>query len=260
MKSSEGRHATERFSNRVEHYVRSRPSYPAVALDLLEESCGSFKGATLADIGCGTGILANLLLDRGAEVIGIEPNAPMREAGERLLKSYPGFHMQAGTAESTGLNDESVDGIAAAQAFHWFDPPRARAEFVRILRPGGFVALLWNTRVKEGLPFQEEFEQFVQQFSIDYNKINHSETAGEEIIRRFFAPASCLYAAYPHQQLFDFDGLLSRVLSSSFMPDAQHPQFPAMREALQALYRRHAHQGRVSFDYKTEMYFGRLTA
>src|SRR5438876_6048912 len=135
---------TQRFSNRVENYVRYRPGYPKEVLTLLKAECGLKADSIIADIGSGTGILAELFLASGNRVFGVEPNREMREAGERLLQAYPRFTSIAGTAEATTLPNQSVDFITAGQAFHWFDRAQCLREFERILRPGGWVVLVWN--------------------------------------------------------------------------------------------------------------------
>ena len=89
---------TERFSNRVENYIRYRPGYPPELLDCLRQNCGLTKGSMIADVGSGTGKLAELFLENGNRVFGIEPNHAMREGGERLLSKYPNFSSEAATA------------------------------------------------------------------------------------------------------------------------------------------------------------------
>ena len=141
--------ATSRFSDRVENYVRYRPGYPAEVLRTLNTACGLSPGHVVADIASGTGIWTRMLLENGNPVFGVEPNTVMREAGERLLATFPNFTSVAGTAEATTLPDQSVDFVTAAQAAHWFDRERARREFVRILKPGGWLVLLWNERLTD---------------------------------------------------------------------------------------------------------------
>ena len=109
---------TRRFSNRVEHYIRYRPSYPPAVIDCLEREFGLTAAYVVADVGSGTGILTELLLRHGNTVFGIEPNADMRAAAERLLREYPAFRSIAGVAERTTLPTASVDWITAGQAFH----------------------------------------------------------------------------------------------------------------------------------------------
>src|SRR5467141_5189863 len=140
---------TERFSSRVENYVRYRPGYPSAAIDLLKTRCGLSPGAVVADIGSGTGILTELLLESGALVIGVEPNDGMRAAAEAHLRAQARFRSVNGTAEATTLAPASIDLLVAGQAFHWFEVEKARREALRVLRSGGFGELLWNERPSE---------------------------------------------------------------------------------------------------------------
>src|SRR5215469_16795520 len=138
--------AKQRFSNRVTDYARYRPSYPPELLDLLRMECGLQHEQNIADIGSGTGLLTKLFLENGNRVFGVEPNGEMRSAGEEVLRGYPNFTSIDGSAEATTLADSSVDFISAGQAFHWFDVELARGEFRRILKPGGWVVIVWQDR------------------------------------------------------------------------------------------------------------------
>lgn len=133
---------TRRFTGRVESYARHRPSYPWAVIELFERECGLASDSVVADVGSGTGILSTLFLENGNRVFGVEPNAEMRAAAERLLGDRSRFTSVAGTAEDTTLEAGSVDLVVAGQAFHWFDAGRARAEFARTLSPDGWVALI----------------------------------------------------------------------------------------------------------------------
>ena len=137
---------TKRFSDRVEMYVKYRPHYPTAVLACLQEECGLTETAVIADIGSGTGILTKLFLDNGNRVYGVEPNDEMREAAESYLADYAKFVSVNGRSEATTLPDHSVEFITAGQAFHWFQWQETKAEFKRILKPNGIVALVWNER------------------------------------------------------------------------------------------------------------------
>ena len=139
--------ATSRFSDRVENYVRYRPGYPPEILPVLSAECGLTRDHVIADIASGTGIWTRTLLENGNPVYAVEPNVDMRQAGDRLLADFPRFTSVAGSAEATTLPDASVDFVTAAQAAHWFDRPRTRREFLRILKPQGWLVLLWNERL-----------------------------------------------------------------------------------------------------------------
>ena len=154
--STEVLRPTERFSDRVADYVRYRPGYPPELLECLQRNCGLRPQWVVADVGSGTGLLAKIFLENGNRVFGIEPNAAMRAAGEEFLRGLDQFTSQEGRAEATGLPARSVDLITAGQAFHWFDRRRARAEFERILKPGGWVALVWNER-RTSTPFLADY-------------------------------------------------------------------------------------------------------
>src|SRR5438132_150300 len=136
--------ATTRFSDRVSDYARNRPGYSGEILELLRRECGLTRQSVIADIGCGTGLLAKLFCEAGNRVYGVEPNGKMLESARESLNDCAGFVPVAGRAEATTLADRSVDFITAAQAFHWFDKEAARREFARILKPRGWVALIWN--------------------------------------------------------------------------------------------------------------------
>src|SRR5580698_5790113 len=158
LRSMPATNSTSRFSDRVENYVRYRPGYPPEVLEKLKCECGLTSGHPIADIASGTGIWTRMLLENGNRVFGVEPNAEMRAAGERLLAPFANFTSIAGTAEATTLPDDSLDFISAAQAGHWFDRAKARQEFVRVLKPGGWLVLLWNERVTDSTAFLRDYE------------------------------------------------------------------------------------------------------
>jgi SAM-dependent methyltransferase len=243
---------TERFSDRVQDYSRYRPSYPAALLDHLQ-GYGLGPDASVMDVGSGTGILTELLLERGAIVHAVEPNGPMRAEAERRLGDNPRYHSVAGTAEATGLPAASVDLITAAQAFHWFDIAPTRAEWARVLRPGGWVALIWNERKKEG------------EFSLGYGKLANGfvDEAGQER-RRLANPDAQIAAFFRHEkfsfdnhQVLDLAGVKGRALSSSFWPQSG-PAFEASMQELEALFSLHQEDGLVRLDYVTEVFVGQL--
>ena len=249
--------ATRRFSERVEHYVRARPSYPDAIVDLLVEELGHRPGETIADIGSGTGLSAIPFLKRESQVVGVEPNAEMRDAATRFLAPYPGYRTVEGRAESTGLDDASVAGILVGQAFHWFDAEAARAEFRRILVPDGWVALVWNRRKIYSSPFLELFEAFLLEHGIDYRQVDHTKIR-MDTIREFFESDDVRLRKLDNEQRFDLDGLRSRVLSMSYMPSPGHERHPAMIEALEKLFEEHQVDGTVRVEYDVLVYLGRF--
>ncbi len=248
--------ATSRFSDRVENYVRYRPGYPREALRTLKAECGLTPSHVVADIASGTGIWTRMLLENGNPVCGVEPNAEMREAGERLLAAFPKFTSVAGTAEATTLPDHSVDFVTAAQAAHWFDRERTRREFVRILKPGGRLVLLWNERLTDTTKFLRDYEQLLLTYGTDYQEVRHERTT--DAVNEFFDPAPFQKRVFPMRQEFDYAGAEGRLLSSSYAPGPDHPQHATMLRELRRIFDAHQAQGQIVFDYQTRMFFGRL--
>lgn len=248
---------TQRFTNRVDTYVKFRPSYPKEAIDYLYEVVGLSLSSHVADIGAGTGIFSKLLLERGSKLTAVEPNQAMREAAESALGGNPNFCTATGSAEHTGLPDQSVDFIVCAQAFHWFDRPAAQIEFRRILKPGGKAVLVWNSRLTHGTPFLVEYEQLLHRFSTDYVQVNHKNISPEELAL-FFKEGDLHEGRFQNRQLFDFQGLSGRLLSSSYSPAPGHPNYEPMMAELRKLFDRNEYMGTVSFDYETEVFWGEV--
>jgi SAM-dependent methyltransferase len=248
--------STKRFSNRVENYIKYRPGYPEEILNVFRDEMGLTASSAIADIGSGTGISARLFLENGNPVFGVEPNEPMRRAAEEFLKEFPNFTSIDGTSTATNLPEASVDFVIAAQAFHWFEPEKTRTEFKRILRPNGYVALIWNERQTGSTDFLREYEQFLLHFAADYTKVRHENT-GEKELRAFFGNEFSV-AAFKNEQVFDFAGLKGRALSSSYMPAEGDERYDDMIEALQALFTKHQEQGKITILYDTRVNYGHL--
>jgi len=249
--------ATQRFSSRVENYVRYRPGYPNEIVNLLKNECGLDPGWTIADIASGTGIFTRLLLENDNRVLGVEPNVDMRHAGEEYLKQYPKFSSVAGTAEATSLPNRSVDLVTAAQAAHWFDRPKARQEFVRILKPDGWVALIWNERLTDGSPFLRDYEKLLATYGTDYQEVRHERTTDE--IAEFFAPSPFESRELPNRQEFDYEGIEGRLLSSSYTPQPDDPKYAPMLQELRRIFDAYKKDGKVAIEYATRVFYGQIS-
>ena len=245
---------TQRFSDRVADYVRFRPGYPAGVFDALRADAGLTEASVVADVGSGTGISAEPFLRAGNAVLGVEPNAEMREAAERLLASCPRLTSIDGTAEATTLADGSVDLVVSGQAFHWFRPDEARREFARILRPGGRVALIWNVRQLDTTPFLRAYEALLQRFGTDYQIVTHRTVDEVRLHNLFDGPFTT--HTFDNAQQFDLDGLRGRLLSSSYAPAAEHPDHESMIAELARVFEEHEEDGTVAFLYGTKVYVG----
>ncbi len=250
------RASTQRFSNRVENYLRYRPGYPPQIVDLLRGECGLSREAIVADVGSGTGKLTELLLPHAKQIFAIEPNPEMRMAGEHLLRGYSNFTSIFATAEATTLPDHSVDLIVAAQAFHWFDRDRAKAEFSRILKPGGYVALIWNDRQTDSSPFLKAYEELLRSCGTDYQHVNHRNVTAEKLQQFFGRPPNG--KSFPNHQCFDYEGVRGRLLSSSYAPAEDEPDCAAMLNQLRTIFETYVQNGAVAFRYDTLVYYDPL--
>ena len=247
---------TGRFSGLAEVYAKCRPDYPAEAVDFILARCGLAPGARLVDVGSGTGISARLFARRGLEVIGVEPNADMRRqaAAEPLPPGVPRPSYRDGRGEATGLPDAFVDAVLAAQAFHWFEPETALREAHRILKPGGWVVLLWNERDNADA-FTAAYGAVVRSAPEAARVEGPRGRAGEPLLSSpLFEEAR--RDLFRHRQEVDLQGLLGRAFSASHAPREpdRAEQFAA---DLQAVYHRFQRDGQVVICYETAVYTGR---
>lgn len=247
---------TSRFGDRVTHYARARPSYPAGILDFLASDFGLAAGQVAADLGSGTGIFAGLLLDRGLTVHAVEPNAPMREQAERAFSGRAEFISHAARAEETGLPGDAFDWVTAAQAFHWFDVERVRTEVRRILRPSGCCALVWNDRQIETSAFARAYEEFLIDWSVDYEAVKASYENPADIAR--VLGANFVKRSFTHAQDMDRDAFRARQQSASYVPKSDTLRGREMMYALDELFDEYQSAGLVRFDYNANVYCARI--
>lgn len=243
-----------RFTGRVANYVKYRPGYPDAILHLLEKEIGFDQFKDVADIGSGPGKLSRLFLNNENLVYGVEPNDEMREAGEKLLKDYINFISINGTAEFTTLADRSIDIIVSGQAFHWFDSEKAKIEFNRILKPGGYVVLIWNKRDSETSKFMQEYEKLICECCPEYNS---GLNLDEKVFNKFYGVKNFRLANFKNQQVFDFAGLKGRMLSASYVP-TENSASKEILNKLKDIFDKYNKDGKIKFEYNTQVYFGKI--
>jgi len=248
---------TERFSNRVDNYVKYRPHYPKEIISYLNTEINFNASFAVADIGSGTGILTELFLQNGNPVFAVEPNEAMRLKAEELFGNYKNFTSINGTAENTTIKNNSVDLIVAAQSFHWFDAIKTKEEFKRIAKPNAFAALIWNERQVES-DFEKGYENFLLKYATDYSTVNHKNIS-EEKIGAFFYPGKFTVKAFENNQVFSFEGLKGRLLSSSYIPLENNDRFTLMINELKELFEKYQQKEEVFFNYITKVYSGKIS-
>lgn len=237
-----------RFSGRAGEYAKYRPNYPEEAIDAILEGFGGHeRSSVVADVGAGTGISARQLAGRGLRVFAIEPNPVMRAAAE----AHEGVEFREGTAEATGLDNDSVELVTCFQSFHWFDPQPAFGEFHRILKPGGRLALAWNDR--------DLFEPTTMIYNeiVDVASNRVAVEKGRDEVGEL--PSSPLFTAFELQvfsqrQSLDREGLIGRARSSSQIP-LEGPVHERMVGALVELWEEEKDErGMVPLTYKTKVF------
>ena len=245
-----------RFDNRVASYALHRPRYPQAVLTQLQTGFGLTPEMAVADIGAGTGLLSELFLRNGNFVYVVEPNATMLAKAEQLLGDLPGFQSVDGRSEATGLPLASVDWVVAGQAFHWFEPTATRAEFQRILKPGGHVALVWNSRREEGTSFLRGYQSLLEEFGTDYRQVDHKFVVDGAGLTRFFAPGAWVEASFVNEQVLDWAALVGRLTSTSYVPAPGDERYEVMLARLAALFAANQQAGIVTMVYDTKLCVG----
>jgi SAM-dependent methyltransferase len=205
-----------RFTGLAAVYARCRPNYPAAAIDFIIGQCQLTRGALLVDVGCGTGISARQFAERGLRVLGIEPNADMRRQAQEETGAGLAFSVHDGRAEATGLPATSADAVLSAQAFHWFDAEVALREFHRILRQGGWAALMWNERDEDD-PATAAYGRIVGSGK-EAAAVEGPRRQGRLALGRSPHFHRAEQRLFGHAQTVDEDGLLGRAFSASYAP------------------------------------------
>lgn len=242
------------FARKVLDDQASRPDYPAALFQrLLRERPAP---ADVADLGAGTGLFTEGLLDAGYRCTAVEPDPGMRAAADGRLGHRAGYGSLDGVAERLPLATASMDLITAAQAFHWFDVPRARAECQRVLRPGGSVLLVWNER-EPAAAVHRALDRVFATFggALRSAQLKHDERSA---LPAFFGSMPSPWAT-PHVQHLSAEGLLALVFSRSYMPVRDSEAGREVEREVARLHQTHAEpDGHVRLPYRTEAFLGRL--
>lgn len=247
---------TQRFTGRAEAYSKYRPTYPQGVLDILKEKIHFDSSKVVADIGSGTGILSKLFLEHGNRVFGVEPNADMRNKAESSLAGFPNFISLNGTAENTSLKDRSVDLISIGQALHWFDPVKSWKEFGRIMNQNGWLCVLYNDRKSENYSgIMKNYESIVRKYSRNRPRMERIE--GDALCKFF---PTWVFEKYllPNEQTLDFEGLIGRLSSASYMPQPEEDQFMSMKNEIKEIFDEYQVDNKITLFYVTNVFLGKI--
>ena len=245
----------EIFSAKVSDYVASRPDYPGPLFDMLHTRGNLSPASTIADVGAGTGLLTQELLRRGYSVLAVEPNGEMRCAADRLLSAYQRYLSVCGSAESMPIESFSVDLVTVAQAFHWFERDKAKAECLRVLRPQGQVALIWNDRVLTD-PLHVALDDVFARYG---GAKRGALVAHEERhdVPKFFGVDAPQQFSWPHEHRLNEAGVLSLVFSRSYMPDRDSRAGKEASDEVRDIFAQYASGDTLSVRYTTVAIIGR---
>ncbi len=244
---------TRRFDKRANDYSKYRPGYPLGILEILRSEIGFSPRTTVADIGSGTGLLSRLFLQNGNRVYAVEPNDEMRTIAEHSLSSFPGFISVNGKAEHSTLKESSVDLVAVGQALHWFDPHLTTLEFARILKQNGHVLIAYNDRNRED-PIMQDYEAVVNRHERERAGVPEVNDA---YFSHFFQDGKHRVFTLTNEQYLDLEGLLGRLASASYMPNAEDEQrFKALKTDVSRLFKTWQREGQVRLLYDTLISLG----
>jgi ubiquinone/menaquinone biosynthesis C-methylase UbiE len=248
---------TERFTGRVEAYERYRQRYAGEQIvALLEQWCGLQPTWQIADIGAGTGMLTEVFLANGNPVVAVEPNAQMLAACSQLAVEWPQLTILNATAEATTIADTSIDMVTAGRAFHWFDVPRAIAEFRRILKPGGWLCLVALGRSRDDSAQSIAFEDLLTTHGTDYKYVREGYRVHENLQQ--------IYSGEVHQaqiggeQRLDWESYFGQAMSFSIVPRPDDPSSANFNRYLRAHFERFAVDGYITVPTTCWISAGRL--
>jgi ubiquinone/menaquinone biosynthesis C-methylase UbiE len=243
---------TDVFSSKAEKYAKYRWAYAAEAIQAIMEITGMTQESILADIGAGTGILTKEFVGKVKRIYAIEPNPEMRAILKDELGKYPSCSISGKRAEATGLKSQSVDVITAAQAVHWFDPHKARAEFYRILKPGGWIVICRNYGNNPALG---EALQNVYPAETDTETLMIGKSEPRSF---YYGDGEYIQKAYPNRNQVDWEGFFGGLATASFAPDENCPMHGEFEQNARRVFDQFSIDNMIDIKSVTEVYIGQI--
>lgn len=242
------------FTGKSDDYFRCRPSYPEAAVRWLRQKC---SGENVVDVGAGTGIFTKVLLHCFNEVSAVEPNDDMRKKFREYL---PETVCYAASGEATGLPDKSTDIITIAQAFHWLDEEKFKSEAIRILRPGGKVAIIWNTTLPDEFSAARNrvCQKYCPRFRSGYAG-KRSVAGGDDFLRHHYF-SNVEFVSFDNPFVMDLERFEGNMRSRSYAIGAEHPAYSEFITELRAVFAQYAVNDVVVEQQATQIYLGEFQA
>ena len=247
----------ERFLGKAEIYDKYRPKYKAEHLNKIIKLCDIFeKNLNVAEFGSGTGKFTELLIGQGYKVYAIEPNKDMAKIAASKFKNLQNFIPINGTAENCTLENNSIDLIVVAQAFHYFDIEKTKKEFKRIIKHNGNICLIWNFKSRDSKLIREYENLIYSYHSKDIQPSHAQDNMNEAVFKKFFSVYE--EVVMDNSQTFTFDDFWGRTVSNNHMPLPNEPEFIKLYERVKQLFDKYQVNGKIQFLYKTKIIVGKL--
>ena len=245
----------DRFTSRAALYHRYRPDYAPEAIQQIIQSTGITPESVIADLGAGTGILTRHFLAHAKTVYAVEPNPEMRAYCEQVCSTYPSFVSVPGVVEATTLPENSVDLVLIGQALHWFEPEPTREELIRILKPGGWLASLFNIGRNKILT-EAVGELHNEEFGFRHQTEGKPKPKPPEF---YYGGSGYRELQFPHIKTQDWEDFFGGLCSDSHAPERTHPLFGKFEISAKAIFDRFSHESLLVWELITELRLGQLT-
>jgi ubiquinone/menaquinone biosynthesis C-methylase UbiE len=245
---------TQRFTTRAENYARYRWDYADAAIQAVCEIARLTPNSVVADVGSGTGLLTRHFVERAGRVVAIEPNAAMRSRAEQALAHFPAFVSLAGRAEAIPLPDHSVDLIAVGQALHWFAAEASKQEFLRILKPGGWLAVMGNSSTG---PAYNQALNDLRSEAYGWDSSEENKGPGKPV--DYYLGTGYQKLDFPTSTTLTWESFFGGLSSHSHAPQEDSPFYSHFREQARKIFEQFCEEDRMLVDYATKISIGQLT-
>ncbi|MDR2939577.1 MAG: class I SAM-dependent methyltransferase [Clostridiales bacterium] len=247
----------EKFTGKADIYMKFRPSYPESFINYLYTDVGFQESSTIADIGAGTGKLSKLLAERGSRVICVEPNKEMLTKARQNLEGFTNCLFINTSAEGINLGGSSIDFITVAQAFHWFDRLKFKAECKRLLKVGGKVVIVYNSSdLPEGMG--QEYKNISEKLCQGFNGLSSGPKFGPDAYLDFFKEGGCDFKVFENKLSYDEESFVGRNLSRSYSPKEGSPDYTEFVKECRALFNKYSTDGLIEVTAATTCYTGEV--